>query len=154
MTTMTTQRKFDGNQIGGDLLLSSVRELERVMGPPGAKPHPPTDFDAMGEALRRLHAQVRIHGATEVIPGHSDPAVPPHPEVAEDLSRLRDEHTAILGQLDRLIRVVDTMSDRAPEDKEVFFMRARELAAIVRRHLAEEDRLFVIAEWRDTGGES
>ncbi len=40
------------------------------------------------------------------------------------------------------------------EDKEVFVLRGRELLAMLRRHEAEEDRLFYLAVWRDTGGES
>jgi hypothetical protein len=46
------------------------------------------------------------------------------------------------------------MVDRTLEDKEVFVLRGRELLAMLRRHEAEEDRLFYLAVWRDTGGES
>ena len=76
------------------------------------------------------------------------------PELAEEVKRLREEHPIILGKLDRMIRLVDSMPDRTLEDKEVFFLRGNELIALLRRHEAEEDRLFHLAVWRDTGGES
>ena len=60
----------------------------------------------------------------------------------------------MIGMLDRLIRPVDSMADRPLEDKEVFLLRVRELISMIRRHCAEEDRLFYLAVWHDTGGES
>ena len=60
----------------------------------------------------------------------------------------------ILAKLDRLVRDVDSMADRTLEDKEVFFLRGLELIALLRRHEAEEDRIFYLSLWRDTGGES
>ena len=69
-------------------------------------------------------------------------------------ARLRTEHSTILGMLDRIIRSTDALGDQTVEDKDVFFLRVRELLATVRRHEAEEDRLFYLAVWRETGGES
>ena len=111
-------------------------------------------FDTIGAELRRLHARLRIHHAAGLNASPDNPAGPLPPELSEDQDRLRAEHPRILGQLDRLVRSVDTMADRPLEDKEVFVMRIRELIAILRRREAEEDRLLYFAIWQDTGGES
>jgi hypothetical protein len=55
--------------------------------------------------------------------------------------------------LDWLTRRVDAIADSTLEDKDVFLLRTRELIAVLRRHVAEEDRLFYLSVWRDTGGE-
>ncbi len=110
-------------------------------------------FEAFGVRLRRLHAQVRQHYASgELNAAQPDVEVPP--EFSSDLEGLRSEHSRMIGMLDRLIRPVDSMADRPLEDKEVFLLRVRELISMIRRHCAEEDRLFYLAVWRDTGGES
>jgi len=110
-------------------------------------------FDTVGKELHRLHAAIRQHHAIGAFGAGRDALAIP-PELASDFARLRDEHSTILGLLDRMIRGVDSMVDRPIEDKEVFVLRGREVVAFVRRHEAEEDRLFYLAMWRDTGGES
>jgi len=111
-------------------------------------------FDALGEQLGRLHARLRQHHAIESYHAGGDSIAQRSPEYADQIARLHAEHSTILGMLDRLIRQVESVVDHALEDKEVFAMRGRELIAVVRRHEVEEDRLFYLSLWRDTGGES
>lgn len=112
----------------------------------------PEYFEELATELRGLHAQMRIHHAV----GHFCPeeTAPPSPELLNDVNRLTEEHPVILGKLDRVIRAVDSMSDQTLEDKDVFFLRGLEVLALIRRHEAEEDRIFFLSIWRDTGGES
>jgi hypothetical protein len=56
--------------------------------------------------------------------------------------------------LDRLLRAVESMAGRPMEDQTVFILKVQELAAMIRRHEAEERRLIYLSMWRDTGGES
>lgn len=109
--------------------------------------------DALLQELSQLHIQLRRHRAASRLcePVSSEP-IPP--EYAHERKRLDLEHPQLLGKLDRLIRAVDMISDRTLEDQEVFMLRVRELIATLRRYEAEEDRLFYLAVWRDTGGES
>ena len=111
-------------------------------------------FEALGGEFRRLHACLRAHHAAAYVEPDADQASAMPPEQAEELSRLRLEHFEFLGRLDRLVRCSDSLAERTLEDKEVFLLRGRELIASLRRHEAEEDRLFYLAVWRDTGGES
>ncbi|MBI4718865.1 MAG: hypothetical protein HY763_13750 [Planctomycetes bacterium] len=113
-----------------------------------------TFYVRLAEMLRTLHGRIRIHHAATCLSASGDTTEPLPPECIEELTRLSGEHSAILGHLDRLVRAVDSMHDRPQEDRDVFFLRLRELIAIVRRHEAEEDRVFYLALWRDTGGES
>lgn len=110
-------------------------------------------FESIGEELHRLHAAIRQRHAVGAFGAGRDAMTVP-PELTSDFTRLREEHSTILGLLDRMVRAVDSMVDRPIEDKDVFVLRGREIIAFVRRHEAEEDRLFYLAMWRDTGGES
>ena len=108
--------------------------------------------ESLAVELRRLHARMRIHhAADELSPELKTAEVVP--ELSGELERLRNEHATILALLDRLIRGVDGIVEQTLEDKEVFLLRGRELIAFMRRHEAEEDRLFYLSVWRDTGGE-
>ena len=109
--------------------------------------------EVLGEQLRLLHARFRAHGAVDMFESASGEPGELPPELWGELRRLRGEHSNILGQLDWLTRNVDSIADRAIEDRDVFVLRAQELLAVLRRHIAEEDRLFYLAVWRDTGGE-
>ena len=139
----------DDNSIG-----SSLQVMEEWLANASDQMFDPTYFSDVGDELRRLHARVRIHHATDPFAsmGPDEANIPP--EYEGEMSRLRAEHSQILGQLDRLIRCVDTIGDHPLEDREVFIMRMQELVAVLHRHMAEEDRLFYLAVWRDTGGES
>lgn len=109
--------------------------------------------EVLAKQLQLLHARFRAHGAVDMFEPASGEAGELPPELWGELRRLRGEHSSILGQLDWLTRNVDSIADRTIEDKDVFVLRAQELLAVLRRHIAEEDRLFYLAVWRDTGGE-
>ncbi len=111
-------------------------------------------YEELDAELHRFHARLRTHHAVEAYHAGGESIAQISPEYADQIARLRSEHSVILGILDRLIRCVESMCDQPLEDKEVFAMRTRELIAVVRRHEAEEDRLFYLSLWRDTGGES
>ena len=130
--------------------LAAVKEVLN-----SAPDHPDAPyFDLMGCSLRKLHARLRTHHAATLSEEAESLVQSSAPELSEDLIRLRVEHTMLMGMLDRIIRSAATMPDRVPDDMEVFEARVRELVSIMRRHMAEEDRLLGIAMWRDTGGES
>jgi hypothetical protein len=109
--------------------------------------------EPLGEQLRTLHSRLRAHDAAQHLATGQQIAEAP-PQHAEDLRRLLAEHINFMGMLDRLNRAVAALPALPLEDKEVFYLRGRELIAALRRHEAEEDRLFFISLWHDTGGES
>ncbi|MEK7731728.1 MAG: hypothetical protein AAB363_07705 [Planctomycetota bacterium] len=110
-------------------------------------------FTTLSNEFRRLHARIRAHHAADCLETPSSSHVLPA-ELTQEWDRLREEHTPILGMLDWLIRHVESIADQGTEDKDVFILRVKELIAVLRRHDAEEDRLYDIALWKDTGGES
>jgi hypothetical protein len=110
-------------------------------------------FTTLADEFKYLHTRIRAHHAADCLQTPNGPRVLPA-ELTEEWDRLRDEHARILGMLDWLIRHVDSMADQSTEDKDVFILRVREIIAVLRRHDAEEDRLYAIALWHDTGGES
>ncbi len=114
-------------------------------------------FDGFDEGLKVLHAQVRLHHSIDCLSSacsaSSKEDTPIPPRFAEDVNRLHNEHTTILGMLDRLVRSAGAIADQPIEDKEVFVMKVRELVAVIRRHEAEEDRILYLALWGDIGGE-
>lgn len=111
------------------------------------------DVNGLGNLLRDLHARVRTHHAIGVIHTPTD-GKEIAPRYVAQLEHLRNEHTAMIGTLDRLIRAVETLTELAIEDRMVFAARLRELIAFIRRHEAEEDRVLYLAMWHDFGGES
>jgi|GEM_PF-2201594 len=128
--------------------------IEAMLGDAMDRMHDAEYYGGLLDELKRLHARLRVHyAADQMIDGKSDTANTA-PEFAREQNRLRAEHTVMLGTLDRVIRAGESMVDRTIEDKEVFFARIREFIATTRRHEAEEDRLFYLSVWRDTGGES
>jgi hypothetical protein len=152
MTTAESVPSTPRGQYSRESIAASTDQLEFLIDTA-----PATGFDidyveSLEEALRRMHARFRIHRARDLDAAESERQLPP--ELVETQDRLREEHTALLGHLDRLIRSVPSMADRPHDDNEVFILRVRELIAILRRHLAEEDRLLYLALWHDTGGEA
>jgi len=114
----------------------------------------PTFYELILTELKRLHARLRVHHAAGEILTTEAGAGQTAPEHQREQNRLRAEHADMLGALDRLIRAAESMADLTAEDKEVFFARLREMIATTRRHETEEDRLFYLSVWRETGGES
>ena len=133
---------------------AALRAIESRLSPTSDRFNERRFFTALGDDLRRLHAQTRIHHAAGFRRGDLDASINPPPEQAETLKRLECERRQILGDLDRLIRASEFVVDASLEDRDVFVLRVKELLAMMRRHHAEEDRLFFLAVWRDTGGES
>jgi len=145
---------------GGPTIQSSPDEtvkasLHRIEAAVEAAEHSsdPEMFELLGEEFRRLHARIRTRDAVEQLTSSEARAAVPA-EWLDERRRLRDEHPRLLGQLDWLIRHIGAISDQPIEDRDVFILRVRELIATLRRHDAEEDRLFGQALWHDTGGES
>jgi len=112
------------------------------------------DFEALKDDLRQLHLQLRVHQTADFRKGSEDASADAPPELAENHKRLVSERPRILGDLDRLIRTAEFVADASLEDRDVFILRIKELFAMLRRHQAEEERLFFKSVWRDTGGES
>jgi NAD(P)-dependent dehydrogenase (short-subunit alcohol dehydrogenase family) len=135
-----------------DSFTQSLTCLEAILDRQREKPIDSSCCDVLTDELRRLHVRFRAHDAAGYFA--SVEAVPAAaPELAEDITRLCGEHQHILGQLDWVVRNAGALVDRPVEDQEVFVLRLRELIAVLRRHEAEEDRVFFLAVWRDTGGE-
>lgn len=152
MATIPTDRHTD--IAGGFSIETALRCIEEKLAGATTPRDESAFFAGMQESLRRLHAQLRIHHAEGFRRGAIDATVDTPPELVEMLHRLKNERPQILGDLDRLIRGSEFMADASLEDRDVYVLRVRELVALLRRHQAEEDRLFFLAVWRDTGGES
>ena len=148
--TGSTQAKAVG-QSTRDSIAASLDQLEFLIDTAPTSGFDIDYVESLEESLRRLHARFRTHRARSF--GTEELGAIP-PELVELQGRLREEHPALLGHLDRLIRSAPSMGDRPQDDNDVFVLRVRELIAIMRRHLAEEDRLLYVALSHDTGGES
>ena len=149
-----TRNQESGGRAGDDSITATLPQIEALLGTSSERMFDSEYYEKMATELRRLHARVRVHHAANElnICDESENSMPP--EFLREQARLRAEHSTILGVLDRIIRSTDALADQTVEDKDVFFLRVRELLATVRRHEAEEDRLFYLAVWRETGGES
>lgn len=154
MTTTAFDSPFRTGSQTDDSIKASLGMLEEMLDHAVDHLFDAEYFDEIGRELRRLHARIRMHHAADYADSAADDSTLLPPELTGELKRLRAEHPVLLGHLDRLIRSVESMADRSLEDKEVFILRGRELIATLRRHEAEEDRLFYLAVWRETGGES
>ena len=154
MSTAQFDACADPGARGDESIHAALALVEEMLNAAGHRSADRAYFAEMAAALRCLHTRIRTQHASAQLDATDEWVGQAAPELAEDVSRLRAEHPMILGKLDRLIRSTEAMADQAAEDKEVFVMRVRELIAIVRRHEAEEDRLFYLSIWRDTGGES
>ena len=138
---------------GDASILDSVNRLEALLNRGADCLADDECFESLGEEMRLLHARLRAHHAVDQLAAARGTTEIPA-EYSDQIDRLCAEHTEMIGDLDRLIRRVSSMRERPAEDREVFLLRSRELIATIRRHEAEEDRLFYLAVWRDTGGES
>ncbi len=152
--TTTASDAAANTSTSDDSIRASLGQLEGLLDRDSGRMFEPEFIEELGKELGRLHARLRVRHAAAYVDTSAERNEVMPPELADELTRLRSEHPVILGQLDRLIRCLDSIADRTLEDKEVFLLRGRELIAILRRHEAEEDRLFYLAVWRDMGGES
>ncbi len=154
MTIAASDSPIRSRPVTNDSISASLGLLEDMFDQVSDRMFDADYFQKIGTELRRLHARMRIHHAADYL-GADCRALDMLPvELTEETQRLRAEHPVLLANLDRLVRTVQAMPDQSLEAKEVFILRGRELIAMLRRHEAEEDRLFYLAVWRDTGGES
>lgn len=149
-----TRNENSGARAGDDSITATLPQIEALLSESSERMFDSEYYEQMATELRRLHARVRVHHAANELNIYDEGEDDIPPELLREQDRLRAEHSAILGGLDRIIRSTDALADQTVEDKDVFFLRVRELLATVRRHEAEEDRLFYLAVWRETGGES
>ncbi|MCH7924981.1 MAG: hypothetical protein IIC51_05555 [Planctomycetes bacterium] len=149
-----TRNENSGARAGDDSITATLPQIEALLSESSERMFDSEYYEQMATELRRLHARVRVHHAANELNIYDKGEDDIPPELLREQDRLRDEHSTILGGLDRIIRSTDALADQTVEDKDVFFLRLRELLATMRRHEAEEDRLFYLAVWRETGGES
>ena len=152
MATATPETRTHTGHAKDQSVKSILNDLHGLFTQAAERQSEPAFFEEIGASLLRLHAQIRAQHTGNRFT--LDASTSPSPELSEEVKRLEGEHPMILGKLDRLVRDVDSMADRTHEDKEVFFLRGLELIALVQRHEAEEDRIFFLSVWRETGGES
>lgn len=154
MTTVNADLRCQPSRVDQTSTRASIAVIERLLGQASARLFEADYFAELDSELRGLHAHIRSqHGADAIAAGDFGGGPVP-PELDGDYDRLRAEHTAMLGSLDRITRSIESLVDLPLEDKDVCFMRVRELIATLRRHEAEENRLCYLAVWRDVGGES
>ena len=152
MATIPTDQS--AGTTGGFSVEAALRSIEEHLACAATPGDEVSFFSQLQDFQRKLHAQLRIHHADGFRRGTVDATIDTPPELVETLKRLKGERPQILGDLDRLIRGAEFMADASLEDRDVYILRVRELVAMLRRHQAEEERLFFLAVWRDTGGES
>jgi hypothetical protein len=146
----TTDPAADSNRSAS--VTESLARVERLIQLHGDGPREEEFYEKLGDELHTLHALMRTHHPAGARPQVSEEDCTP--ECVSDLNRLCEEHGVFLGITDRLVRAVESMAGRPVEDQTVFILKVHELAAMIRRHEAEERRLMFLAMWRDTGGES
>lgn len=137
---------------GRPTVRSAVQRIEDLLSSNAACLNTEGFFSDLECELRTLHPRMRtLHPPG----GRTAPEDPSWriAELSEDLQRLTDEHTGMVGCLDRLIRGVASIASQAGEDQTVFLLKVRELLATIQRHIAEEERTLYLSEWHDTGGE-
>lgn len=110
-------------------------------------------FAHLVQRLKSVHAILRARQAQNYLGEPLERFEVDAPALACIAERLRSENSVLIGRLDSLIHTGESVSDHAPEDQQVFFLRVREFSAIMRRHDGEEERMFAVALWRDTGGD-
>lgn len=104
--------------------------------------------------LTQLHASLRMAHAASCLSGQDVASTELSPELNDQREQLSSEKLVLIGMLDRILRTSESILDQIPEDIDVFILRVSEMLAILRRHMAEEDRLICLSVWHDTGGES
>ncbi len=129
-----------------------LAELERTLEQADDTLHDERVVTRLRETLWRLHGRLRQHHAAGVW-SFGDEGAPASPELTGAAARLLEEHTSMLGMLDRILRCMDTAAKGQLDEQNVCALRIRELIATVRRHEVEEESLFYRSVWMDQGGE-
>lgn len=129
-----------------DALEQSLAGLEEVANVT------PAAFQEIAEQMQVLHARLRAQEAANYLGDPLKKFQARAPHLAETAERLRRELTTMIGELDRLMRVADSITDQPLEEQEIFMLRVKELLATKRRHAAEEDRIVDYSLWQDVGG--
>jgi len=154
MTDSKTKAQVGLRSAHDESIKHGLRRLEEMLVDAPERGPDAAYFATLADEFTRLHARIRAqHAAMCMQTLEGQPPVIPA-EMTQEWDRLCEEHAHLLGMLDYLIRQVDSIADQGTEDKDVFVLRVKELIAVLRRHDAEEDRLYAIALWKDTGGES
>ena len=148
----TTPDMRSDSPAGEESVLAAADALDALMQDALERLVDPEFAESLSEQLRVLHARFRTHTAADIRARDEGLEIAPH--LVDDFKRLREEHVSVLGSLDRLIRSTESIGDASLEDKEVFVLRVIELIATLRRHMAEDDRIFYFSMWQDIGGES
>ena len=136
MTATVPNSTFDRRSSDDNSIIASIDALKVMFEDMSDHLLDAEFFEGLGAEFRRLHARLRAHHAASYVPPDADQASAMPPEQAEELKRLRLEHSDFLGRLDRLVRCSDSLAERTLEDKEVFLLRGRELIASLLRHEA------------------
>lgn len=154
MTDAKTKAQVSLRSAPDESIKHALRRVEEMLVEAPERGPDAAYFATLANEFTRLHARIRAqHAATCLQTPEGQPPVIPA-ELTQEWDRLCEEHAHLLGMLDYLIRQVDSIADQGTEDKDVFILRVKELIAVLRRHDTEEDRLYAIAFYRDTGGES
>jgi len=114
----------------------------------------PESLKHMRSVLSALHAQVRVLHAGGCLQKSQAGIDALPPEQARDWTRLSNECFAILGLIDRVLQCTASVLQYGEAEEELLLLRVREIVAIVKRHIAEEENLLYRAVWQDVGGES
>ncbi|MFQ5590663.1 MAG: hypothetical protein ACE5HE_05840 [Phycisphaerae bacterium] len=154
MTTADASIRGELDPISANSTRAAIAAVEQMLDKASDHLFDEEYYKALRGELRTLHARIRTQHGSDAISAGDFGGGPVPPELTGDYDRLRKEHSAMLGSLDRILRCVDSLVDLPLEDKDVCFTRIRELIALLRRHEAEENRLCYLAVWRDVGGES
>ena len=133
-----THNQENGARKGDDSISATLPQIEALLNESSERMFDSEYYEQVATELRRLHARVRVHHAANElnICDESENSVPP--EFLREQARLRDEHSTILGTLDRIIRSTDALGDQTVEDRDVFFLRVRELMATAQSESASD----------------
>lgn len=132
-------------------MIAEIERLSDVWFDDGVAPE---SLKHMRSVLSALHAQVRVLHAAGCLQKSQTGVDALPPEQARDWTRLSDECFAILGLIDRVLQSTGSVLQYGEAEEELLLLRVREIVAIVKRHIAEEENLLYRAVWQDVGGES
>jgi len=148
MTSTAPHSRFHTRNILDDSIKASLEVVEQMLDRVSEHLFNEDYFLEVGLELRRVQARVRVRHAAVNLASPEHGTEPIQTSLLHERKRLESEHSSILKQLSRLSRGIDGIADETLEDKQIFILRVRELIATLRRHEAEEDRLFYLSVWQ------